>query len=130
LKRILPEEIWRFIDFRQKDVIAVPRSRVTTPETIAPEQNPSIVTSCLSSCANHAQYPLNFIQISCEGSEREVPTQDPNQIVSDTAKIRKNSERIEKVSGAVLLCLLLILFITLGLVLLTLGARGWLLVLD
>ena len=79
----------------------MPRSRVTTPETIAPEQNPSVVTSCLSICAILAQYPLNFIQISREGSEREVPTQDPNQIVSDTAKIRKNSERIEKVSDVV-----------------------------
>ena len=101
MKRILPEEIWQLIDFCQKDVIAVPQPHVTTPETIAPEQNPSIVTSCLSICATLAQFPLNFIQISCEGSEREVPTQDPNQIVSDTAKIQKNSERIEKVSGAV-----------------------------
>ena len=94
MKRILREEIWRFIDFRQKDVIDVPRSRVTTPETIAPEQNPSVVTSCLSICAILAQYLLNFIQISRKGSEREVLTQDPTQIVSDTAKSKKNSEKI------------------------------------
>ena len=96
MKRILPEEIWRMIDFRQKDVITVPRSGVTTPETIAPEQNPSVVTSCLSICAILAQYPLNFIQISREGSEREVPTQDPTQIVSDTAKSEKTQKELRK----------------------------------
>ena len=101
LKRMIWEEIWRLISFCQNCIIAVPQTRVKTPETLASEQNPLVVTSCLSVYANIAHFLLIFIQINREGTSREVPTEDTTKIVSDPSGSDKTQKELKKVGCSV-----------------------------